>query len=194
MGTIQIKWGDTLSALARKFGTTVENLASINHIQDPNLIIAGNGLVVPGDSGGATGTGTLHGYQGMSAAGPVGPAPSGAVGQWIDQAMQILQSMGADTSKLDPNDLATIIQHESGGDPNAVNNWDSNAAAGHPSKGLMQTIDSTFQAYAAPGHGDIYNPVDNIVAGARYILSRYGSTSNVPGIVSLARGGAYQGY
>ena len=70
----------------------------------------------------------------------------------------------------------------------------SNAQAGHPSKGLMQTIDSTFQAHALPGHGNIYNPVDNIIAGVRYALSRYGSIENVPGIVAVHSGHAYVGY
>jgi hypothetical protein len=70
----------------------------------------------------------------------------------------------------------------------------SNAQAGHPSKGLMQCIDSTFNAHSLPGHTDIYNPVDNIIAGVRYALGRYGSISNVPGIVAVSHGGAYVGY
>ena len=70
----------------------------------------------------------------------------------------------------------------------------SNADAGHPSKGLMQTIDSTFNSYKLPGHDNIYNPVDNIVAGVRYALSRYGSIGNVPGIVAVHSGRAYVGY
>ncbi|OAP27830.1 Transglycosylase SLT domain protein [Amycolatopsis sp. M39] len=70
----------------------------------------------------------------------------------------------------------------------------SNAAAGHPSKGLMQCIDSTFNAHKLPGHDNIYNPVDNIIAGVRYSLDRYGSMSNVPGIAAMAHGGAYRGY
>jgi WXG100 family type VII secretion target len=70
----------------------------------------------------------------------------------------------------------------------------SNAAAGHPSKGLMQTIDSTFNSYKLPGHDDIWNPVDNIIAGIRYSIARYGSVANVPGIQSMQHGGAYRGY
>lgn len=70
----------------------------------------------------------------------------------------------------------------------------SNAAAGHPSKGLMQCIDSTFQAHKLPGHDNIYNPVDNIIAGVRYSIDRYGSIGNVPGIQAMAHGGAYRGY
>ncbi|MGH3989690.1 MAG: transglycosylase SLT domain-containing protein, partial [Pseudonocardiaceae bacterium] len=39
--------------------------------------------------------------------------------------------------------VKTIIVHESGGNPDAINNWDSNAARGTPSQGLMQTIPAT---------------------------------------------------
>src|SRR5204863_6442370 len=87
-----------------------------------------------------------------------------------------------------------IAMFESGGDPLAQNNWDSNAAAGTPSKGLMQTIDSTFRAHMVEGHGDIWNPIDNVAAATNYIEERYGDPWNTPGERSLARGGAYQGY
>jgi SLT domain-containing protein len=58
----------------------------------------------------------------------------------------------------------------------------------------MQTIPSTFNAHALPGHGNITNPVDNIIAGTRYAISRYGSTSNVPGVKAVRSGGSYVGY
>jgi hypothetical protein len=129
-----------------------------------------------------------------AAAGPPLARPSGSEAQWIDQALNVLHSNGYDTSGINPADIAAIIQHESGGNPNAINGWDSNAAAGHPSKGLMQTIDSTFYAHALPGHTDIWNPVDNIIAGVRYAIGRYGSVGNVPGIVRLHEGLSYVGY
>lgn len=47
---VKIKWGDTLGALARKFGTSVQDLAKANGIQNPDLIFAGSTLKVPGDS------------------------------------------------------------------------------------------------------------------------------------------------
>lgn len=90
--------------------------------------------------------------------------------------------------------LATIAMHESGGDPNAQNNWDINAANGDPSRGLFQTIGATFNAYAMAGHGNILNPIDNAIAAVRYIEATYGSVFNVPGIRSLASGGSYIGY
>ncbi|MBU3066807.1 transglycosylase SLT domain-containing protein [Nocardia sp. NEAU-G5] len=126
--------------------------------------------------------------------GPPLARPSGTEAQWIGSALGLLAQNGYDVSHIDPADIAAIVQHESGGNPNAINGWDSNAAAGHPSKGLMQTIDSTFYAHALPGHTNIWNPVDNIVAGVRYAIARYGSLDNVPGIIRLHEGRSYIGY
>lgn len=39
-----IKWGDTLTSIARKYNTTVQELAQLNQIADPNLIYAGDKL------------------------------------------------------------------------------------------------------------------------------------------------------
>lgn len=120
--------------------------------------------------------------------------PPGDVGDWIRQAMAILQAHGVPVDRMDPAAIATIIERESGGDPNAVNDWDSNAAEGTPSQGLMQTIGPTFEAHKLPGHDDIRDPVDNIIAGVRYAIERYGSVSQVPGVQAEARGEAYVGY
>ena len=118
----------------------------------------------------------------------------GQVGKWIAEAQTILKNAGVPMSKMNARDIALIISHESGGNPSAVNNWDSNAAAGHPSEGLMQTIGPTFNSYKLPGHGKILNPVDNIIAGVRYAIARYGSISNVPGVRDVHAGGSYVGY
>lgn len=128
-----------------------------------------------------------------SSSGP-GGGPPGKVGDWIRQATAILAKHGVPVDKMDPDDIAKIIDHESGGDPDATNGWDSNAAKGTPSIGLMQTIGPTFAAHKLPGHGDIHDPVDNIIAGVRYAIARYGSMSKVPGIQALAHGHGYVGY
>jgi WXG100 family type VII secretion target len=157
-----------------------------------------------GGSGGAPGAGA-PGSGGPSTAGygpsgppPAGggPAPTGKVKEWIDQAIELLKAHGVPVAKMNADDIWMIIKHESGGNPDAINNWDSNATAGHPSKGLMQTIDGTFNSYSLglPGHTSIYDPVANIIAGVRYSISRYGSVSNVPGVVAAKQGGAYVGY
>ncbi|MGW5381889.1 transglycosylase SLT domain-containing protein [Nocardia sp. NPDC003963] len=120
--------------------------------------------------------------------------PTGDVAQWIDQAIEVLRENGYDIKDSDAAIIATMIEKESSGNPNAINLWDSNAEAGTPSKGLMQTIDPTFNAHALPGHTDIWNPVDNICAGAAYAIDRYGSLSAVPGIVNMSQGVGYVGY
>jgi soluble lytic murein transglycosylase-like protein len=125
---------------------------------------------------------------------PPQPSPTGTTAAWIDQALGILAGEGLDTSRIDPADVAAIIAHESAGDPHAINLWDNNAAAGNPSKGLMQMIDTTFYAHCAPGHTDIWNPVDNIVAGVRYAVARYGAVASVPGVLRLHEGLSYVSY
>ena len=43
----QIKWGDTLSELAIRYHSTVEEIAKINNIANPNLIYAGTTIRIP---------------------------------------------------------------------------------------------------------------------------------------------------
>lgn len=118
-------------------------------------------------------------------------AVSGDLAGWVQAGMAAAGVSGANWL----NGLETIAMHESGGNPNAANNWDSNAAMGDPSRGLMQTIGSTFEAYrVASLPNDIFDPVANVAAGIGYIKSRYGDISNVPGLVSMAQGGGYVGY
>lgn len=69
------------------------------------------------------------------------------------------------------------IQQESGGDPKAANLWDSNAQAGHPSRGLLQVIAPTYRSFAKPGYRNLrYQtvPYTNIWAALNYVKSAYG--------------------
>ncbi|MFI6040011.1 transglycosylase SLT domain-containing protein [Nocardia sp. NPDC051321] len=147
-----------------------------------------------GSSSGSPYSSSYSGSGSPSSSAPTGPMPSGDMAKWIAEAKQKLIEMGYDPKDIDESAIATIIEYESSGNPYAENRTDSNWVAGHPSKGLMQTIDSTFNAYKAPGHDDIWNPVDNIIAGVRYSIDTYGSVNNVPGVVAVNSGGAYRGY
>jgi len=110
------------------------------------------------------------------------------VGGWIDAA---IRATGVPASWAGP--LSQIIQHESGGNPLAANMTDVNAQAGNASVGLMQLTGSNRAAYTPPGL-DPMDPIAQIIAGIRYIQSRYGDIAAVPGVRSLAAGGAYQPY
>ena len=44
--TYRIKYGDTLWGIARKFNTTISHIVNLNNIENPNLIYAGNVLII----------------------------------------------------------------------------------------------------------------------------------------------------
>jgi WXG100 family type VII secretion target len=150
----------------------------------------GGGGDAPSGGGGGGGGGGL----GPSGGPPSGSPPPGNVEQWIREAIKILQANGIPVTDENIDEIWKIIEKESSGNPHAINLWDSNAQKGTPSKGLMQCIDSTFNAHKLPGHDDIWNPVDNIIAGVRYTFSRYGGFEGHPGLKAMAQGGGYQGY
>ncbi|MFJ1593464.1 transglycosylase SLT domain-containing protein [Kitasatospora albolonga] len=98
---------------------------------------------------------------------------------WIKESLAVMAQHGIPGSY---EGIHRNIIRESSGNPNAINNWDSNAAKGTPSKGLLQVIDPTFRAYHVPGTStDSYDPVANITAACNYAADRYGSIDNVFG-------------
>lgn len=92
----------------------------------------------------------------------VGTASGGKVsGDLIREAAKIA---GVSITSGDIKHIENVIQHESGGNPTIVNHTDRNAKLGHPSKGILQFIDSTFRHYAMPGHKNILSALDQLVA------------------------------
>ncbi|MBP2193111.1 transglycosylase SLT domain-containing protein [Nocardia goodfellowii] len=104
-------------------------------------------------------------------------APSGDLDGWIREALDVMKANNIPGSY---ESIRKNIIRESAGKPDAINQWDSNAALGIPSKGLLQVIDPTFQAYHVPGTPhDVWDPVANIAAACNYAAHRYGSMDNV---------------
>ncbi len=142
------------------------------------------GWAIPGGSTAAAGG---------AGSGNVAFSPGAGVLQWANTVQQALGMEGQDSS-LGGITLRRMNQ-ESGGNPNAINLWDSNAKAGTPSKGLMQVIDPTFNANWDPRTPhDIWNPLSNITASMKYALRQYGSLSSAYGRAGgYADGGAVLG-
>ncbi|WP_251953253.1 phage tail tape measure protein [Levilactobacillus brevis] len=113
--------------------------------------------------------------QNDSAGGSMGNPGGSGVKRWKSAVEKALRANSLSATDWRVNDMLRLISRESGGNPTTVNNWDSNAKAGNPSKGLTQTTLSTFKANAFKGHTNILNGYDNILASIRYIKRRYGS-------------------
>jgi lysophospholipase L1-like esterase len=121
---------------------------------------------------------------------PVGSVGSG-VKRWTSLVLQALKMEG-----LPAGDLSLVLRQittESGGNPNAINLTDINAQEGDPSRGLLQTIMTTFQAYHWPGtSGNIYDPLANIAAALNYARNTVGIGPN-PGQLGGGTGYALGG-
>src|SRR6185312_15017025 len=97
------------------------------------------------------------------------------VAQWRGDVETALRMLGLPLGLT--NQVLFQMNTESGGNPNAINLSDSNAAAGDPSRGLLQTIMTTFEAYRSPSlPNNIYNPLANIYAAINYARHVYGPT------------------
>ncbi|MFD7033471.1 transglycosylase SLT domain-containing protein [Streptomyces sp. NPDC059917] len=195
--TYSVVAGDTLSTIAQSHSVSggwkklyADNRAAIG--DDPSVIRPGTRLTLggaakaaPAKAGSATATTLAAGRD-------AGAAPARAdrsvrsttlyannLDGWIRQSLDIMAQHGIPGTY---DGIRRNVLRESSGNPLAINNWDSNAAAGIPSKGLLQVIDPTFRAYHVPGTAtDSYDPVANITAACNYAADRYGSIDNVNG-------------
>ncbi|WP_421430222.1 NlpC/P60 family protein [Lactiplantibacillus plantarum] len=116
------------------------------------------------------------------------PGGSG-VQRWKPDVIKALKKNGFEASASQVSAWMKVIARESNGDPTVVNNWDSNAKMGIPSMGLVQTIRPTFEAYKFPGHNNILNGYDDLLAGIHYMKAIYGS-----GPSAFARVSGPEGY
>lgn len=83
---------------------------------------------------------------------------------WTDDIKKVAKDMKVDLTDEGLKAVLYRIQLESGGNQSVVNNWDSNARAGHPSRGLIQYIPSTFASYMMPNHTNINSGIDQLYA------------------------------
>mgnify|MGYP001179681846 CR=1 FL=1 len=136
--------GDTLSGIASEFGSSVSTLAAANNIADPNLIYAGQAIIIPSGNG-------------VVASAPAAPTPQQLQGSYPDMIRQVFGAYG--------NGAVHVAMCESSMNPNAYNGILGAA-------GLFQIIPGTFASTSYRGQS-VYNPVVNIKA-AYEIFARDG--------------------
>ncbi|MFD6168077.1 transglycosylase SLT domain-containing protein [Streptomyces coeruleorubidus] len=189
--TYTVTKGDSLYRIADKYDVSggwkqlyKDNRAAVG--DDPKLIRPGLKLKVKTAEAGAVKKSATKSSAPAKPAGGVAKATQASaktyadnLDGWIREALDIMAQKGIPGSY---DGIYRNVMRESSGNPQAINNWDSNAAKGTPSKGLLQTIDPTFQAYHVDGTSwDPYDPVANITAACNYAAARYGSIDNVNG-------------
>lgn len=183
-GVYTVVHGDTLSGIARHkqveggwhklYETNRKTVGG-----DPDLILPGQKLTLSGDDSGPKPQGGAAPRPAPSHTTPSHTSYGNNLDGWIRQSLDIMKSHSIPGTY---NGIHRNIMRESSGNPNAVNNWDSNAQNGTPSKGLLQTIQPTFDAYHVAGTStSMTDPVANIVAACNYAAAQYGSIDNVNG-------------
>lgn len=92
------------------------------------------------------------------------PGGSGTA-RWKSVIKAVADRMGVKLSSAGMAAILKRIAQESNGSPTVTNNWDSNAKAGHPSTGLLQYIQPTFDHWLPKRFtNDIHNGSSQIAA------------------------------
>lgn len=151
--TVKVKKGDTVSELAEKYHTTTRAVVQANQLQDPDFILAGQNLTIPGKSQ----MGIVD--QPISRENSNVTAPIAAVDETAST-----DSRGSIEPPLDGAEKSArdyIIQHESSNNYNARN-------------GRYIGKYQLDQNYL---HGD-FSPANQEKVAAQYVQQRYGSWVN----------------
>jgi len=151
--TYIVTWGNTLSGIAARYGTSYQRLASYNHIPNPNFIFVGQRICVP---------------SGRVSAAPIGWSSGGGAtiapqNYYVGVARQAAWSVGISSDLF-----VRQIYQESG--------FRTNAYSYAGAIGIAQFMPGTAAAMGI----NPYNPVQSLQAAARLMagyVHQYGSYS-----------------
>lgn len=85
-------------------------------------------------------------------------------GDWTPVVKYAAKLMKVELTNDSLKVVLSRIKQESNGDQTIVNDWDSNAQAGHPTIGLLQYRDDTFAYWALEGYTDIRKGFHQLLA------------------------------
>ncbi len=155
-GTHTLRPGENLGAVAARYGTTAQAIARANGIADPDRVVAGTTIRVPGGSGGASvNTTSLT---------PITAATAGWSGHPRRDQVAAMINQSAATYGVDPALVRAIAWQESG--------WWQGARSSAGAVGVMQLMPDTARWLGPSVMGRSIDPTnvkDNIDGGAAYI-------------------------
>lgn len=115
-------------------------------------------------------------------------APGGAgIQRWRGQLKDALKANGLPTTDAYMNAWLSQIATESSGNESALGGNDGRADGN--AQGLLQVKPGTFSDNMFPGHGNVWNGYDNMLAAIRYAKNRYGSEGM---LAAIGHGHGYQ--
>lgn len=199
-----VKWGDTLSEIAERYGLTVQQLIALNGIDDPDLIISGQLLSLTSGSGEV--------LQGGPQPVVVDDEPAGEDEAVVEQVATYgdssrtwaLVESGALPPAFDRDqvrDLLIDAAHRYGWDPYLImaqawqeSYWSQNEVSWTGAIGVMQVMPDTAAEMESWYFGHEMNTwdsaYDNIEMGVAYLTVLYNET----GSVDNALASYYQGW
>lgn len=177
--TITVGRGDTLSAIAARYHTTVAALAAANGITNPNLVYAGAQIRLPSQSM------ALASYA-TPAPGGTGGLPAALLAHPDRLALRGDFVQSANTYGVPGSLLEALCWWESG--------WQTSVVSSTGAIGVCQIEPATatfVDSVLFPGRSlDVYSAAGNIAIGAAYLHDLLGRAG---GNESLAIAGYYQG-
>ena len=178
-GRYEVRPGDTLSAIAARFGVSIASLASANGMNAGDLLVSGRTIAVSGASAPASSTGSTE----MVSTSPATGSGAQPTGETVS-ASEIGSIAGSEGV---PPSLAEAIGYQESG----FNNGKVSATG---ATGVMQIMPSTWsyigQNLAGPPPLSPTSAADNIRAGSLLLHSLLNATG---GDAAMAVAGYYQG-
>ncbi|HEY1988178.1 MAG TPA: LysM peptidoglycan-binding domain-containing protein [Acidimicrobiales bacterium] len=182
--TVLVTLGDTLSAIAARYGTSVSALAAANGISNPNLVIAGSRLALPSGSA-TTISATNVSYSAPASSSGSSSLPPQLLAHPDRLGLQPYFIQSASAFGVPASLLEAMCWWESG--------WQSGVISSTGAQGIGQLEPATVQFMRTQLHNPSLNPMvasDNIEMAAGFLHDLLQQTG---GNARLALASYYQG-